>query len=331
MNENILEIRDLYCSFYVKVGVSRILNGVNLHQKRGTMLGLVGESGSGKSVLAMAVLGYVKKPGKIEKGAVIFAGESLLEKSEEELIDLYRGKRIGLISSNARAHLNPLLSVGRQISNVYIVHSLGGRYTKESKDLAYQKTIDMLKLVGINDPERRYDAYPHELSGGMAQRVMIAMTLINEPELIIADDSTNGLDVTIAAQVMDLIMEILDRRASSSLLITHDLGIVAQCCDEIAIMYAGQIVERSTVDDFFSEPKHPYSSMMLNAMPENRKNGNRLEFTGTLPNPLDLPVGCIFHTRCPRVMEVCHKKMPEMSHIDEDRMVMCHLYQNAKQ
>jgi ABC-type dipeptide/oligopeptide/nickel transport system ATPase component len=176
MNERILEIRDLHCSFYVKEGVSRILNGVTLHQERGTMLGLVGESGSGKSVLAMAVLGYVKEPGKIEKGEVIFAGDSLLERSEEELIDRYRGKRIGLISSNARAHLNPLLSVGIQISNVYIAHSLEKRYTKKNMSLAYQKTIAMLKLVGINDPERRYDAYPHELSGGMAQRVMIAMT-----------------------------------------------------------------------------------------------------------------------------------------------------------
>ena len=229
----ILKVENLRVGFELTKGRSHIVNGLNLTLQEGHLIGLVGESGSGKSVAASAILGYVRKPGVIENGKVIFDESVELQKLNEEQLVEYRGKAIGLIAANARNHLNPLMTVGEQIANVYMAHN------SCKKKEAMEKVIAMLKAVGLTDPEQRAKAYPHELSGGMAQRCMIAMALINMPRVLIADDATNGLDVTVQAQIMDLILELLHERNMSGIFITHDLGVVAQCCTEVAIMYCG--------------------------------------------------------------------------------------------
>ncbi|WP_319559324.1 ABC transporter ATP-binding protein [Marispirochaeta sp.] len=318
MANTILCIQDLHVEFQLHNGTARILNGVNLDTDEGSLLGLVGESGSGKSVLAMAMLNYVREPGKIRKGKIIFNEKDVFSLSEKELREVYRGKEIGLIAANARSHLNPLLPVGKQIANVYMAH------TGRPKSEAREKAVEILKLVGINDAERRMNSYPHELSGGMAQRVMIAITLVNAPKFIIADDCTNGLDVTVAAQVMDLFLEIIKKQKSSGMLITHDLGIVAQCCDDVAIMYSGRIFEKAPVEEFFQSPAHPYSLVLLESLPEKRKLKSDAEFIGTLPNPLRLSQGCLFHPHCSRCKEICTKQVPELKYIGNSRTVYCH-------
>lgn len=318
MTDTILNIKNLHIHFNVNNGSAKVLNGIDLSVKQGHLLGLVGESGSGKSVLAMSMLAYVREPGIIKKGEIFFDKKDILALTEEELQKKYRGKEIGLIAANARAHLNPLLPVGEQIANVYSAH------TKKPKKEGRIKAVEILKSVGINDAERRAESYPHELSGGMAQRVMIAITLVNAPRFIVADDCTNGLDVTVAAQVMDLLLLILKERESSGIFITHDLGIVAQCCDEVAIMYSGQIFEQAPVKDFFNKPLHPYSDVLLDSLPERRKAKPEIDTIGNLPNPLQLPNGCLFHPRCPRAQELCLREKPKIRVISPGHTVKCH-------
>lgn len=317
MGNKLLEVSGLQVNFYVKNGISKVVNNLDLTFEQNTFLGLVGESGSGKTVFANALLGHVKAPGKIEEGSILYKGQDLLKLDEDELISNYRGKEIGLIASNARAHLNPLLKVGKQLSNVYAAHTRAGK--KESKERA----MDILNVVKINDAKRRYHAYPHELSGGMAQRVMIAMTLINTPNLIIADDSTNGLDVTVASQIMDLFLDIIEKNNASSIMITHDLGIVAQCCTDVAIMYAGQIIEKASVTRYFSNFAHPYSEMLLNSLPEISSKKIIINNNSKLDN-INLPEGCLFCHKCQYRTKRCELENPDMRMISENHFVKCH-------
>lgn len=315
---DILQVQDLRIVFEVAGGTSRIVNGLNLAIKEHHLVGLVGESGSGKTISANAMLGYVKKPGILQGGRVLLDGEHDMLTMDPKTLNHHRGTDIALIAANARSHLNPLETVGDQIANVYRAHH------PCTKKEARAKTIDMLKAVGLTDPEHRAKAYPHELSGGMAQRCMIAMALINSPRMLIADDATNGLDVTVQAQIMDLIQELIATRGMSGLLITHDLGVVAQCCHDVAIMYCGQIVEMAPVETFFANPVHPYSRYLLNSLPEYRKEGSEHAKSGEgLMDSLHLPEGCLFNPRCKYACEACTKEDPAMIEIEPDHFVKC--------
>jgi oligopeptide/dipeptide ABC transporter ATP-binding protein len=317
MGEKLLEMKNIRIDFKMLKGVSHIINNLSLSIDKNSFLGLVGESGSGKSVLANSMLGYVKEPGIISAGEILYEGNNILKMPEEELIAKYRAKQVGLIASNARAHLNPLLTVGKQLSIVYSVHS--GKTMMESKERA----LAMLNLVKINDPNRRFNSYPHELSGGMAQRIMIAMTLINNPHLIIADDCTNGLDVTVAAQILDLFLEVIETQKATSVIITHDLGIVAQCCTHVAIMYSGQIIETAPVAEFFSNCMHPYSRRLLNSLPENMGKEIEKNTVYSKINTYDLPSGCMYYDRCSNKTDKCKLADPEFTVAGNNHFVKC--------
>lgn len=313
----ILEVKDLNTVFHVKAGDSRVVNDFSIELEEGHLLGIVGESGSGKTVTAMSIMGAVKSPGDILSGEVLFKGEDILSLPEEKSQN-YRGKLISMVTANARGHLNPLMDVGTQISNVYLAHN-----PNASKAEARNKVVDMLKAVGINDAERRYKAYPHELSGGMAQRIMIAMALINSPQLLLADDATNGLDVTVQAQIMELITSMIKKDGMSAIFITHDLGVVAQCCDEIAIIYCGKVVEYSKVSEFFKGPKHPYSRKLLYSLAEYSDHRLEEEKSKEKPNPLALPSGCHYHPRCPYAKEECVQQVPPKREYADGCYVRC--------
>lgn len=313
----ILKIENLRVSFELTNGTSHIVNGLSLSVPKGHLVGLVGESGAGKSVAASAILGFVRKPGVIESGNIIYNGTVDLQNlTPSELLN-YRGQKICLIAANARNHLNPLETVGVQIANVYMAHH------SCTKKEAMKKAVEMLKAVGMTDPEQRAKSYPHELSGGMAQRCMIAMALINTPEVLIADDATNGLDVTVQAQIMDLILELLNKHNMSGIFITLDLGVVAQCCDEAAIMYCGQIVEFSTIQQLFKNPQHPYTRHLLNSLPEYRNSESTFRAAEVPIDTMNLPKGCLFHPRCPMACSTCGCQEPEMLEIEAGHFVKC--------
>ncbi len=313
----ILKVEDLRVGFNLLKGRSHIVNGLNLTLQEGHLIGLVGESGSGKSVAASAILGHVRKPGTIESGKITFDEKVELGNLSEEELTAYRGKQIGLIAANARNHLNPLMTVGEQIANVYMAHN------SCRKKEAMAKAVDMLRAVGLTDPEQRAKAYPHELSGGMAQRCMIAMALINMPRVLIADDATNGLDVTVQAQIMDLILQLLRERNMSGIFITHDLGVVAQCCTEVAIMYCGQIVEFATVEQLFANPVHPYTKHLLNSLPEYRDANVKHSAGDSLIDTMHLPEGCLYHPRCPWMCDRCKQADPAAVEVEAGHLVKC--------
>ena len=319
---SVLKVEELYTSFQVKQGEAKVVNGLSFEVKEGQLLGLVGESGSGKSVAAASSMGRVRKPGVIKSGRVIYGEEVDILQLPEDKARAYRGKEISLIAANARGHLNPLLTVGDQIVDTCIAH--GTMKKKEARAIA----VEMLKAVGIPDPQRRFYSYPHELSGGMAQRCMIAMALVNSPRLLIADDATNGLDVTVQAQIMDLIIQMIKTRKMSGVFITHDLGVVAQCCDEIAIMYCGQIVEQAAVGAFYDAPCHPYSVDLMGSLPEKLGDDSQRGSKDTLVSPLCLPSGCMYHPRCRDATKLCRMKMPELCQVSGTHWVRCH---HAKQ
>ncbi len=316
-NGPLLKVDHLRVEFVMPAGVSKIINNLSLSFRKGSFLGLVGESGSGKTVFAYSLLGFVKPPGRIAAGSIVYDGTDIMTLPEATLIEKYRGKEMGLIASNARAHLNPLLTVGTQLSIAYMVH------TGADKKTSRERALEMLKLVKINDPVRRYDSYPHELSGGMAQRIMIAMALINHPKLILADDCTSGLDVTVAAQVMDLFLNVIEAQHSSSILITHDLGIVAQYCTDVAIMYCGQIIETAPVETFFRECRHPYSRILLDSLPENAGKSGLKRVSGAAINTYALPGGCLYQDRCPMCRDVCRLQDPPLVTVGEGHRVKC--------
>ncbi|MEA2058597.1 MAG: ABC transporter ATP-binding protein [Actinomycetota bacterium] len=322
----VLDIRGLKTYFSTRNGVVKAVDGVDLTVGRGEIVGLVGESGCGKSVTSMSVLRLIQNPGEIVGGEIYFHGENLLDLSDKEMRAI-RGDRISMIFQQPVGSLNPVYTSGYQISEVYTIHE--GLSKKESR----QRSVEMLAKVGIPDPERRVKAYPHELSGGMAQRVMIAMALAAGPELLIADEPTTALDVTIQAQIIDLLSEIRSTLNTSIILITHDLGIVAELADRVAVMYAGEIVEEADTKTLFADPKHPYTRGLIDSVPV---AGSRKEWLdvipGRVPNLIGLPGGCRFAPRCrARVeagLEICNELRPDLEEVAEHHTARCWLYQD---
>jgi oligopeptide/dipeptide ABC transporter ATP-binding protein len=325
--ERLLEVRDLKTHFDTREGVVKAVDGVDFHVDRGEVLGLVGESGCGKSVTSLSIMGLVPHPGEIVAGEILFGGKNIADMSKAELRDL-RGEHISMIFQQPTSALNPVHRAGIQIKEVFELHR---DWSSEVED---QQVIAMLKKVGIPDPESRANAYPHELSGGMAQRIMIAMALACQPELLIADEPTTALDVTIQAQILDLIRELQESSRTAVILITHDLGVVAEMADRIAVMYAGRIVEEADVRTLFKNPQHPYTQGLIGSIPVLGQLKTRLEtIPGVVPTLIDLDPGCRFAARCvSRVehgLEICTSREPDLIETEPGHTVRCWLYEEA--
>ncbi|GAE37250.1 oligopeptide transport ATP-binding protein OppD [Halalkalibacter akibai JCM 9157] len=322
MTETILEVRDLRTSFFTENFEVKAVDGVNFSVPKGKTLGVVGESGSGKSITSLSILRLIQNPGKVVGGQVLFKGQDLLEKSEAEMRKI-RGNEISMIFQEPMTSLNPVYTVGQQIGESYQIHQ------KMSKKQAIERSIDMLKLVGIPSPEKRVHQYPHELSGGMRQRVMIAMALACNPELLIADEPTTALDVTIQAQILELMKDLQDRLGMSIIMITHDLGVVAETCDYVAVMYCGKVVEYATVDELFRNPRHPYTVGLLNSLPRHDIDLEDEELAviqGSVPSPTDMPIGCRFAPRCPFSTDLCVERLPELEEDEDGNQIRCWIY-----
>jgi len=321
MPQPLLSIRELRTYFYTAAGVAKAVDGVSLDLARGEALGLVGESGCGKTVLALSVLGLVPRPGKIVDGRILFKDKDLTRLSAREL-ERVRGNHISMIFQEPMTSLNPVLKIGDQIAEVIILHQ------KKSKKQAMDMAAELLGLVGIPEPEKRLKSYPHHLSGGMRQRVMIAMALACDPDLILADEPTTALDVTIQAQILDLMMKLKAGRGLSVMLITHDLGVVAETCARVAVMYSGKVVEQADVQSLFKQPLHPYTQGLLASLPRVDVDGkHRLNpIPGIVPDLLHLPPGCKFHPRCPQVFDRCRAEEPSLISQGDGRAVRCWLY-----
>ncbi len=320
----ILEVRGLRTSFYTRAGAIRAVTGVDFSVARNEVLGLVGESGCGKSVTSLSILGLIGSPGRVEGGQVIFDGRDLLTLPQDEMRRI-RGDRIAMIFQQPQSSLNPVMKVGRQISEALEVH----RAIDEGA--ARKRTLELMERVGIPDARRRYEAYPHEMSGGMAQRVMIAIALACEPELLIADEPTTALDVTIQAQILDLMRTLQQELGTAIILITHDLGVVAEMCDRAAVMYAGEIVEQTDVRTLFASPRHPYTQGLIGAVPVPGEIRDELAtIPGSVPNLIELPDGCRFAPRCLVRTEVgnvlAERAHPELRPVDDEHLVRCWLY-----
>jgi oligopeptide/dipeptide ABC transporter ATP-binding protein len=312
-----LRVEDLHTYFFTAKGVVRAVNGVDFSLQEGEMLGIVGESGVGKSTLVRSVLNAVPSPGRVVRGSVCYRGQNLREKTAEEFRRM-RGKDISLIVPNSRSQLNPMIPIGAQMANVYRAH------TGASRRAAYQAAIAMLRQVGMNDPESRARAYPHQLSGGMAQRVVIGIALLCSPHLIIADEPTAGLDVTIQAQIMVLIMNMIRQAGASMLLVSRDLGIIAHFCQRVAVFYAGQIMELATVEQLFARPAHPYTRMLLGAFSSDRGERAQLATLGMSRLEGPGPGGCVFQPRCPKAQELCVQAAPDYREIEPGHLVRCY-------
>ena len=323
----LIDVRDLRTYFYTEDGVVKAVDGVTFGIEPEGTLGVVGESGCGKSVTALSIMGLVPMPpGKITSGEIIFHRDG----QEIELTKLnpkgkayrsIRGKEIAMIFQEPMTSLNPVFTIGYQIMEAIMLHQ------NVSKKEARQKAIEMLRQVGIPLPEQRVDEYPHQLSGGMRQRAMIAMALSCNPSLLIADEPTTALDVTIQAQVLDLMRDLQKRFRTAIMLITHDLGVVAEMCEEVVVMYLGRVVEHAPVRPLFHDPKHPYTQGLLKSIPSLATKKERLEpIKGVVPDPLDAPSGCPFHPRCPHAMEICTRETPTLKEVGEDHQAACWLY-----
>ena len=314
---DLLEVRDLTVHFDTEDGLVEAVDGVTFTVRSGEILGVVGESGSGKSVTALALLRLVRPPGRIVQGAVRFEGTDLARLSEDEMRAV-RGTRIAMVFQSPRTALNPVLTVGRQISRLFELHQGASRAEGRAR------TIEMLKLVGISEPERRARQYAHQLSGGMCQRVMIAMALATSPRLLLADEPTTGLDVSIAAQILELLRDLGRRTGASILLITHDLGVVAEVCDRVAVMHAGQIVEVGAVRAIFARPLHPYTQALVRSIPRIDRDVTMEPIPGMVPSLLAPPPGCRYADRCPRVLDVCRRDRPALRVATPNHEVACH-------
>ena len=324
---HLLEVNDLQTQFPTRSGLVRAVDGVSFHLDRGELLGLVGESGCGKSITALSVMRLISPPGKIVRGEILFDGKDLLKLSDAEMRQM-RGDDIAMIFQDPMTSLNPVFTVGEQIAEALRLHR------KLSIREARQATIEAMREVAIPDPARRFKDYPHQLSGGMRQRVMIAMALACNPKLLIADEPTTALDVTIQAQILELLDELRKQRELAVLLITHDLGVVAEVADRVAVMYTGRIVEQSPVDELFARPKHPYTEGLLRSVPkltsEHVVRKERLEtIEGIVPRPTDLPPGCHFAPRCPHRMPRCTQEEIPLYELEGGVKVRCVLYDLA--
>ena len=322
----LLEVTDLRTYFHTDAGTAKAVDGVSFHVHKGEVLGIVGESGCGKSVTSLSVMQLIPRPpGEILGGSSIrFKGDELVGAGEKRMRDL-RGNDIAMIFQEPMTSLNPVFPVGNQISEALRLHR------SMSKQEARDRAVEMLRLVGIPNPGDRAKDYPHQLSGGQRQRVMIAMSLACEPELLIADEPTTALDVTIQAQILDLLGELRSRLGMAVILITHDLGVVAEVCDRVVVMYAGQVVEHGTVEQIFADPRHPYTEGLLKAVPRLGRRQEKLAvIPGTVPSPIHWPVGCRFHDRCPYGWDKCVKEQPPLLEVatDPSRIARCWLETN---
>lgn len=324
MTQPVLDIAELQLHFFTDKGVVKAVDGVSLQVGAGEVVGLVGESGCGKSVTSLAIMGLIPQPpGEIVSGSILFEGKDLTKASKKELRRI-RGDQMAMIFQEPMTSLNPLFTIGNQLIEVVRIHR------KVNKKEARQQALEMLNKVGISR-EGILDDYPHQLSGGMRQRVMIAMAMMLNPKLLIADEPTTALDVTIQAQILDLMKGLNKEFGTSILLITHDLGVVAEMCDRIVVMYAGQIVEQTDRFQLFRNPKHPYTQGLMNSIPKLDDNKDRLySIPGQVPNPLHMPSGCRFAPRCEHAMEICHQQIPELLPVEEGHLSRCWLHQEVK-
>lgn len=322
MSEKLLEIKDERLSFFTPAGEVKALNGVSFSMEEGEVLGIVGESGSGKSVTAYSIMGLTAYPGKLVGGTVRFNGHEIEKMTEKEFRKI-RGNEVSIIFQDPMTSLNPVYTIGNQIVEVILLH------TNKTKKEAYERAKELLELVGINEPTKRLKQYPHELSGGMRQRVMIAIALACEPKLLIADEPTTALDVTIQAQILELMQELRKKLGMSIIMITHDLGVVASMCEKIAVMYAGHIVEYGTADEIFYSPSHEYTKGLIKSIP--KLNAEKIERLVPIEGqPVDLlnpPAGCPFAPRCSECMKICLNKMPPKTELSDTHYSYCWLLQ----
>lgn len=325
MSEKLLEIKDERLSFFTPAGEVKALNGVSFSMEEGEVLGIVGESGSGKSVTAYSVMGLTAHPGKLIGGTINFNGHQIDKMSEKEMRKI-RGNEVSIIFQDPMTSLNPVYTIGNQITEVICLH------TGKSKKEAHDRAKELLELVGINEPAKRLKQYPHELSGGMRQRVMIAIALACEPKLLIADEPTTALDVTIQAQILELMQELRKKLGMSIIMITHDLGVVASMCERIAVMYAGHIVEYGTADEIFYEPKHEYTKGLIKSIPKlNVQETERLiPIEGQPVDLLNPPAGCPFAPRCANCMKICLREMPPKTELSDTHYSHCWLLQKEE-
>ncbi len=323
----LLEVKNLRTYFKSEDGLVRAVDGVDFHVMPGEVVGLVGESGCGKSVTSLSIMRLIVPPGYVESGEILFEGRDLLKMSERQMRKI-RGDRISMIFQQPQTSLNPVFMAGDQVAEVMRIHQ------KVNRSGAWEMAIEMFNQVGIPDPVRRVKSFPHELSGGMAQRVMIAMALALRPDLLIADEPTTALDVTIQAQILDLIKNLRQEVGASIILITHDLGVIAELAERVAVMYAGQIVEETSTAQIFDEPLHPYTLGLIGSIPVLNRTVERLEvIPGSVPNLVNLPPGCRFAPRCKHRLdyhlEICSRLLPGLQEIKPAHLVRCWLYQDA--
>ena len=323
MGEYLVDVKNERLSFFTPAGEVKALNDVSIHLKEGEVLGIVGESGSGKSVTAYSLMGLTAHPGKLLGGELNFNGHQIETMSEKEIRKI-RGNEISIIFQDPMTSLNPVYTIGNQITEVVRLH------TDKTKQQAKERARELLELVGINEPEKRLKQYPHELSGGMRQRVMIAMALSCSPAVLIADEPTTALDVTIQAQILELMMQLRDKSDMAIILITHDMGVVAETADEIMVMYTGRVLEYGTAAQIFRDPLHPYTQGLLASIPRVDQKVETLHVTkGMVPNLFELPKGCKFADRCPHAASRCFEAEPELSSTD-GHLVRCFLHEKGK-
>ena len=323
-NKYVLEVSDLHTTFKTDNGDVSAVNGVSFNLEPGKTLGIVGESGSGKSVTAYSIMQILADNGSITGGSVKYKGEDITKWNKKQMAE-FRGKCCSIIFQDPMTSLNPVFTVGYQLEEAVLLH------TNRTKKEAKERAIEMLTLVGVNEPEKRVKQYPHELSGGMRQRVMIAMALACEPDILIADEPTTALDVTIQAQILDLMNQLKKETGTSILFITHDLGVVAEICDDVAVMYCGRVVERGDVKTIFSNPSHPYTKGLLGSIPRLGDAGKELKsIPGNVPNPKYMPKGCKFAPRCPYASEKCREAEPGFFQIGEGHISRCWLCESGQ-
>ncbi len=324
--ETLLEVRNLKTYFYTEDGVVKAVDGVDFSVGRGEVLGLVGESGCGKSVTSLSIMRLIGVPGKVVEGTIMFEGRNLLELSESEMVHM-RGNRMSMIFQQPQSSLNPVFKIGDQVGEVLQIHQSMG------KEESWNKAVELLRLVGIPDPESKAHSFPHEVSGGQAQRVMIAMALALNPQLLIADEPTTALDVTIQAQILDLMRDLRTRMDTAVILITHDLGVISEMADRVAVMYAGRIVEQTDIRTLFAHPVHPYTQGLMASIPVLGTVKETLDvIPGSVPNLVNLPPGCQFAPRCRSRMEyqitICTQVEPQLLPVEPEHLCRCWLYQD---
>ena len=316
-NTPLLQVKDLHTTFTTDAGEVRAVNGISYNLDRGHVLGIVGESGSGKSVSAYSVMRILTDNGRVTGGEVLFNGENILEYSPRQM-QKFRGSRISMIFQDPMTCLNPVFTIGSQLREAIRIH------TDRTKEQVQARALEMLELVGVNEPEKRLKQYPHELSGGMRQRVMIAMALACEPDILIADEPTTALDVTIQAQILELMQSLQKKMGMAIIMITHDLGVIADMCDEIIVMYAGRVCERGTADEIFYNPRHEYTKGLIRSIPRiSEKHEKLIPISGTPVDLLNLPKGCAFASRCEKAMKVCLSQQPEEIRVNENHIAAC--------